>query len=547
MRLRVLAAGLLACVTGCGPDLGPATMEFVEFSPAQPKIGDIVTVRFKLNDDRGLPLAGQKVSFKLQNANPAVTLGPVDVSSLKGSGFAETQIQASTRVSSVIVVATAGPKVVVSPPVSFAGATPHGGQLTFQCGPVAGPASGGRHAIGAYDLDRGLIAGITLNCIAHVGDRNGDGLPNVVVSFLTEAGTIGPSESTSTDVVGNASVLYKTSLPLPKDVEPDNFTWTPLNDETHTGEYLAPLWMEPWNWVANPVQFPPPMPAANPREPSRLEQVPGRKNKDGSQIRMNPRDNLVSMIAVTTGEEAFTDFNNDGICQEGVEPYVDLTEPFVDTNDNGTHDDDERFIDVNNDRKWNGKNGKWDSSTLIWVQERILWTGVPHPVHDAVPPSPVVSQASVSPPAPIAFTCPAAVAVGAPCGAATPNGGMPPSYARVTLRLADPWYNSIAQNGDSDGCAVVDSTGAGEDNSPVRAAPYGGSVINGGFAFNYPAGRTIDVTIKDSRDPNLPLSQQVPKRIAIPWTLPITCTFSASPNDTYTTRIGLTEINGTIE
>lgn len=545
MRLRVLAAGLLACVTGCGPDNGPATMEFVEFIPAQPKIGEIVTVRFKLNDERGLPLAGQTVTFKLQNTNPAVSIAPTTVTSLKGSGFAETQLQASTRVASAIVVATAGKKEIVSPPISFAGATPNAGQFTFQCGPVAGSASGGRHAIGAYDLDRGLIAGITLNCIAHVGDRNGDGLPDAVVSFLTEAGTIGPNESTATDVIGNALVLHKTSLPLPKDVDPENFTWTPLSDGTHTGEFVAPLWMEPWNWVANPVQYPPPAPAMNPREPSRLEQIPGRRNKDGTQIRMNPRDNLVTMIAVTTGEEAFIDMNNDGICNNN-EPYTDLTEPFVDSNDNGTWDEDEKFIDVNNDRKWNGKNEKWDSSTLIWVQERILWTGVPHPVHDAVPPSPVVSQASVSPPAPIAFLCPPGTAVGGQCGLATPNASTP-AYARVTLRLADPWYNSIAQNGDSDGCAVIDPTGAGEDASPVRAVPYGGSVINGGFAFNYPAGRTIDVTIKDSRDPNLPINQQVPKRLPIPWTLPITCTFSASPNDTYTTRIGLTEINGTIE
>jgi len=306
--------------------------------------------------------------------------------------------------------------------------------------------------------------------------------------------------------------------------------------------------MEPWNWVANPVQFPPPTPAANPREPSRNEQVPGRKNKDGTQIRMNPRDNLVSMIAVTTGEEGFIDINNDGICQQESEPFVDLTEPFVDSNDNGTRDDDEKFIDVNNDRKWNGKNGKWDASTLIWVQERILWTGVPHPVHDAVPPSPTVSQASVNPPAPIAFQCPPGTAAGAPCGAATPNGAGNPSYARITVRLADPWFNSIAQNGDSDGCSISDSVGMGTDNPPVRAAPYGGSVINGGFAFNYPAGRTIEVSIRDSRDPLLPLAQQIPKRSPpIFWTVPVICTFTASPNDSYTTRIGLTEVSGSIE
>jgi hypothetical protein len=518
-------------------------MEFVEFSPAQPRIGEIVTVRFRLIDDRGLPLAGSKVDFKVQGTNPAVSLAPATTLSLKGSGFAETQLQVNNRVSSVIIAATSGPKTVLSPPLSFAGSIPNATQLTFQCGPIAGSASGGRHAIGAYDLDRNLIAGITLRCTAHLGDRNGDGVPNALVSFLTEAGTIGPTETTKSDVIGDATVLHKTSLPLPKDVDPENFTWAPAQDADHTGEYLAPLWMEPFNWVANPAQFPQPAPAMNPREPSRLEQIPGRRNKDGSQIRMNPRDNLVTMIAVTSGEEAFSDNNNNGL-YDREEPFTDLTEPFVDSNDNGTWDPDERYIDVNANKKWDGKNGQHDSSTLIWVSERILWTGVPHPV-DSLNPSPTVSQ--IVPNSPINFQCPAGTALGAPCGYATPNGMATPSFGRISVRLADPWYNSIAQNGDGDGCEVFTAVAAGATSPPVRASPYGGSVVNGGFAFNYPSGRTIDIVISDARDPNAKPIEQVPRRMAFGWNLPIACTFTASPEDPYTTRIGLGEVNGTIE
>lgn len=332
MRLRVLATLLL--LAGCGAGLGPSTMEFVEITPTQPRIGEIVTVRFRLYDERGLPLAGQQVDFKLQSGgNPAVTLSPTSAQSQRGSGFAEVQLQASNRVNSVIVVATAGNKTVLSPPITFAGSTPNHAQFTFQCGQIAGDASGGRHAIGAYDPSRALIAGVKLECSAHVGDRNGDGIPNALVSFLTEAGTIGPTETSQSNVVGDATILYKSSYPLPKDVDPENWTWTPPIGELQTGEYLVPLWMEPFAWVSNPALNPPPAPGMNPREPSRLEQLGSpfpRKNKDGTTIRMNPRDNLVTMIAVTAGEEAFTDSNNNGV-QDDNEPYVDLTEPFVAT------------------------------------------------------------------------------------------------------------------------------------------------------------------------------------------------------------------------
>lgn len=540
MRLRVLATLLLA--VGCGAGSEPTTMEFVELVPLQPRIGEIVTVRFKLLDARGLPLAGQNVDFKLQAPNAAVSLSPTSMVSLRGSGFAEVQLQASNRVTSVIVVATAGNKTVLSPPITFAGSVPNHAQMTFQCGPIAGDASGGRHAIGAYDQTRNLIAGVKLECSAHIGDRNGDGVSDALVSFLTEAGTIGPTETSQSNVVGDATILYKTSYPIPKDVEPENWSWTPPQGENQTGEYVVPLWMEPYLWVANPALNPPPAPSMNPREPSRLEQLPGRRNKDGSQIRMNPRDNLVTMIAVTSGEEAFSDNNNNG-AWDADEPYTDLTEPFVDSNDNGTWDPDERFIDVNGDKRWTGKNNKWDSNTLIWVQEKILWTGIPHP-YDSILPSPVLS--SFNPPGPYNFTCPA---MGL-CNQATPNQGMPPAFHRMQIRVADPWYNSIAQNADSDGCGVREATGIGNPGDPpviVQVLGLGG----GGTLFTYPAGRTIELIIKDARDPDLPPAQQIPARKPpngpLAFTVPVVCDFTASPLGGHVVRLGVGDVSGTIE
>lgn len=548
MLQRVGVRLLFMALVGCGAGAGPAVMEYVEVTPQQPKIGEIATVRFRLFDNRGLPLAGQPVDFKLQSPNGAVTLSPATSSSQKGSGIVEVQLQASSRVNSVIVVATSGDRTVNTPPITFAGAFPNQGQFTFQCGPISGTSSGGRHAIGAYDETRNLIAGVKLNCTAHVGDRNGDGVVGALVSFLTEAGTIGPTEISQTNVVGDATILYKTSLPLPIDVDPGNFTWTPPSDNANTGEYLAPLWMHPYEWVPNPAINPPPPPGMNPREPSRLEQIPNRRKPDGAMIRMNPRDNLVSMIAVTSGEETFSDLNNNGLWDNG-EPFEDLTEPFVDSNDDGTWNDGERYIDVNGDKVWNGKNMRYDANTLIWRQERLLWTGVPTS-WDVQNPSPVIS--AFNPPGPFVFTCPTPMG-STSCTQAVASAPDPGGVAfhRTTIRVSDPWYNSIAQNAEGDGCAVGAAAGVGNPGGPpvvVQTLGAGTGSGGGGVAFTYPAGRSLILTIIDARNPNVPPDSQVPKRAPpLQFTVPVTCEFTASPEQGHVVRFIAGFVSGSIE
>ncbi|MEW6430075.1 MAG: hypothetical protein AB1730_01095 [Myxococcota bacterium] len=533
MRVRLLALMALAALPACGPS-GPAVMEFVEISPTQPRIGDVVTVRFKLLDYRGLPLAGAGVDFKLQSDKAGVTLSPTSATSLKGSGFAETQVVASTRVNSVIVVATSGDKSVLSPPITFAGTVPNGRQFTFQCGEIAGLGSGGRHAIGAYDQSRNLIAGVKIQCSAHAGDRNGDGVEGALISFMTEAGTIGPTETTSADAVGSASIIHKTSYPLPVDVPPEQFSWTPIIDTTHTGHYLVPLWMEPYNWVENPLN---PGTAPTLREPRRPDPI--RLKPDGSgRYENNPRDNLVTLIAVTSGEEGFTDSNNNGRYDQG-EPFDDLTEPFVDGNDNGTWDPEERFIDIDGDGTWDGKNDQWDSNTLIWTEEKVLWTGIPADQDIVTVPMPVVPGhrpvfLPISPNR-IDLKCPGTGGLCAQAGDPT-NGYLP---VDVVGYVADPWFNSIAQNGDGDKCSILE-----DDDSPI-------AVKNGataGIVFTYPAGRYLRFSIADKRDPNVPADQNVPRRSpAIGFKAIIYCSYTASPLDSYNILITAGSVTGTIE
>lgn len=501
----VALAGAVVWV-GCSPP-PPATLEFVDQSPAQPKLGEITTVRFRAIDSRGQAQAGAQITFSLQTAVPGVTLTPTDAVTNTGDGIASTQIVAEGgRVASVVVVATGGDKTAISPVVSFAGAQASHRQLTFQCGEIAGSGSGGIHALGAYDESRHLIAGEKVKCTAHVADRNGDGISGAQVSFLTEAGTIGPSSVTVTNVVGNAEVLYKTSYPLPVETDPGIFTWTPQVDATHTGEYLVPLWMNPFQWTDNPVRDwdKPVDPKTARSEPRRDDPIrPGHLN--------NPRDNLVSMIAVTSGDEAFDDNNNNGKWDPN-EPFVDLTEPFVDSNDNGTWDPGERFVDVNGNGTWDGKNGKYDANTLIWVQERILWTGVAHGL-DRTDASPVVKQINPLPGVKIAIA----------------------HFAATTASfiVSDPWFNSMARNSEDDGCAS-------ETQGPVNV---GG--VTQGRAMTYDNFDLITYTIADAHEQGSdPPTPAFPS--PVDFTITARCKFTSSPDEGNVVYLAAPPVSGTV-
>jgi hypothetical protein len=105
----------------------------------------------------------------------------------------------------------------------------------------------------------------------------------------------------------------------------------------------------------------------------------------------NPRDMLVTVIAVTSGEETFYDGSGvsqgakDGEWNAG-EWFVDLPEPFVDENDNQVYDLGEPFIDTERldcatgqrqgkNARWDPPNGCWDGDIQIWRATHILYSG----------------------------------------------------------------------------------------------------------------------------------------------------------------------------
>ncbi len=523
MLLRLSALSMAVGLFSCGGNT-VSTLEFVDIAPAHPRLGEVTAVRFRVLDYRGLPQAGVNISFKLQSPNTGISLLPASGATEKGTGIFQTQLVATSRVTSVIIVATAGDKSVLSPAISFAGSAASAKQFTFQCGSVSGMASGGVHALGAYDEDRYLIAGVKTDCFAHVADRNGDGVPGALVSFLAEAGAIGPSETSMVDVVGNAKILYKTSYPLPVATDPGVFTWQPTFDQVHTGDFLVPLWMEPFRWTTNPITQYGQVP--NLQEPRRKDPL-----RAGLNLTLNPRDNLVSMIAVTSGEEAFVDTNNNGVWDDP-EPYDDLTEPFVDSNDDGTWNEGERYIDTDGNGKWDGKNQKWDSNTLIWTQERLLWTGLPSD-KDTVGSEPILRI--IDPVGPVFVPFLSYYGIDDP---AYPGNRIP---LAAKFLLTDPWFNSIAQNGDDDGCEI----GGDDDKSPVNAVP---KKTNSGFRLTYPPFTIIGFGIRDARDPNAPVANQVPKRIPpIDFGVPLFCHFTAAQQEGFKVKMAVGTIRGKVE
>lgn len=90
----------------------------------------------------------------------------------------------------------------------------------------------------------------------------------------------------------------------------------------------------------------------------------------------NPRDGVVTLVAITRGTESWTDLNGNGI-RESNEPFGDgdTPEPFLDSNDNGQYDPGEEYFDSNGDGEWTEENGQFDEDTYIWTWIKVLWTG----------------------------------------------------------------------------------------------------------------------------------------------------------------------------
>jgi len=75
-------------------------------------------------------------------------------------------------------------------------------------------------------------------------------------------------------------------------------------------------------------------------------------------VNPRPADGRITILAFCIGEESFTDYNGNGLFDEGDRfdsNTDDLAEPFCDDNENGTYDQGEEYWDYNSNGKFDGK------------------------------------------------------------------------------------------------------------------------------------------------------------------------------------------------
>jgi hypothetical protein len=155
----------------------------------------------------------------------------------------------------------------------------------------------------------------------------------IAVQFFTEAGNFTsptvqtPAFGSATGVPGQCTNTLLTNSKLPLDVEP--------------------LFSEP-SYVG---------PCAS--DPART---------------YNPRDGLVTIIAVFQGEEAFSSQNGSGIYRLG-DTFTDVPQPFVDSNDNSIFDPNEFCAGISDGGICLGPDGIWDANASVFVETRVLYSG----------------------------------------------------------------------------------------------------------------------------------------------------------------------------
>jgi hypothetical protein len=252
-------------------------------------------------------------------------------------GLAAAQLYSGTVAGTLTTTAsaTAGgvTRTVTLPTVAVVGARANGANLSVVCSPRNVP------ALAETDCAISLVDA-PITCEALLKDRYNNLLGTATqVIFASEAAAVGQVTTTPAydpenpaPDLGVASQIFQTlGAGLPFDVIPDAVVGEPFVDH----------------------------------------------GLDGCDVRThNPRDGVVTILAIADGEEAFFDSNGNGT-HDTDEPYVDQGEPFVDQDDNGVWDAGEWFLDVDGDGLYTVGNLAWDSATKIWTQTVVVYTGTP--------------------------------------------------------------------------------------------------------------------------------------------------------------------------
>jgi hypothetical protein len=306
-------------------------------------------VFFLVRDADGAPIEGVDVDFSLSSSSAAgCTVMPAR-NRTNAMGLATTTLAAGDSQGTAVVVAKVRGRVdTLSTQFNIVIGRVSEGRMQVTCS---------RNVLGALQSSTPPRTDQSMTCTVSLADRNGRNPPNDInVSWLAEAGSIPPMSqypagATSTTVSFNtAGGLPTATNPLPATV----------------GAFAAP------------------------QEPSYMAtfMVPSTQTSDTT---VNPRDNFVTIVAAVTGEEVFWDGSgsSNGSANGRWDPgeyWVDLPEPFADSNDNGTWDPGEPFIDSDRldcttgmlqarNSKWDPPNGCWDINTQVWRPAHVVYSG----------------------------------------------------------------------------------------------------------------------------------------------------------------------------
>jgi len=325
---------------------------------------------FLVTDSAGRAVANAAVNFS-QRQPALVTLGrTLGVTGSDGVVSVDYTSGPNVGISAIIATVPAT-GATGSHPIAVRGAKPSASGFYFRCDHTNLP---------VYTT---TLQYETTTCTVRLSDRYGNRVGIATpVSFATEAGAI--SASATTKPFDFAS---------PTDPEEGSLTVTFSSD---MGVGFSPVETAPFGPA--PTQFPKP----------RLQEP-----ANGG---LNPRDQLVTVIAMVRGEEAFVDANLDGQYNAG-ELFVDQGDPFIDSNDNNVYDPatEPRFCGGASCATYHGPNGVWDADTTIWVPTWIAFTAASVPIADPWTPSSCVDY--------------------------TDNNVANPSTATTAVAFVDAWLN----------------------------------------------------------------------------------------------------------
>lgn len=381
----------------------PPQLSSIVFISAEPTVIQIQgsggttssKVTFEVRDTAAQPVEGIQVSFELYGPEGGEYLDPL-TSSTNSDGRAITylnsgRISGPARIVACTTDSITGKLICTSStPISIGGGKPSHMHLSL--------------ARKLKNISGLLWFGINDEITAFVADRFGNIIESpITVSFFTEGGGIETAQVIAE--MGKATTILQTQEPIPRDVKPK-----PLSEDYYYLDYPGVFYINTCE-----TQY---------DKGTRYFQ------------NHNPRDGLVTIIATTKGEETFFDANGNGVYDSG-EDFIDIGEPFIDSNDNEIWDDDEPytdsdgngrftppepfddanencaydsgepftdlngnnaynfgdpFTDVNVNGKWdphefyfdantNGKydgpNGRWDEDISIWQETKVVFSGMP--------------------------------------------------------------------------------------------------------------------------------------------------------------------------